>query len=67
VDSKEVAFRAAGKGAFIDAIKKAKPALLEPIVNMVTIPAENVATCRRPVGQPRARIRAGLRRAGWRR
>jgi len=43
VDSKEVAFRAAGKGAFIDAVSKAKPALLEPIVNMeVTIPAENV-------------------------
>ena len=43
VDSKEVAFRAAGKGAFIDAVVKAKPVLLEPIVNIeVTIPAENV-------------------------
>ncbi len=41
VDSKEVAFRAAGKWAFIDAIQKAKPALLEPIVDMeITVPAE---------------------------
>ncbi len=40
VDSKEVAFRAAGKWAFIDAVHKAKPALLEPIVDMeVTVPA----------------------------
>jgi len=40
VDSKEVAFRTAGKYAFIDAILKAKPVLLEPIVNMeVTIPS----------------------------
>jgi len=41
VDSKEVAFRAAGKWAFIDAIQKAKPVLLEPIVDMeITVPAE---------------------------
>ena len=40
VDSKEVAFRAAGKFAFIDAIKNAKPTILEPIVNMeITVPA----------------------------
>ena len=39
VDSKEVAFRAAGKFAFIDAISKAKPALLEPVVDMeISIP-----------------------------
>ncbi|GAH50885.1 unnamed protein product [marine sediment metagenome] len=43
VDSKEVAFRAAGKGAFADAILKAKPVLLEPIVNIeVNTPAENM-------------------------
>ena len=40
VDSKEVAFRTAGKNAFIDAVLRARPALLEPIVSMeVTIPA----------------------------
>jgi elongation factor G len=41
VDSQEVAFRSAGKGAFADAVKKAKPALLEPVVNMeITVPAD---------------------------
>ncbi len=39
VDSKEVAFRSAGKNAFINAISKAKPVLLEPIVNLeVSVP-----------------------------
>ena len=40
VDSKEVAFRAAGKWAFIDAVKNAKPAILEPLVNMeISVPS----------------------------
>ncbi len=57
VDSKEVAFRAAGKGAFIDAVKKAKPALLEPIVNMeVTIPAENVGDIAGDLSSKRGRV-----------
>lgn len=57
VDSKEVAFRTAGKGAFIDAIKKAKPALLEPIVNMeVTIPAENVGDIAGDLSSKRGRV-----------
>ena len=34
VDSKEVAFISAGKKAFVDAILKAKPVILEPIVHM---------------------------------
>ena len=34
VDSKEVAFVAAGKKAFLDAIAKANPQVLEPIVNL---------------------------------
>ncbi len=34
VDSKEVAFIAAGKRAFMDAISKARPIILEPIVNV---------------------------------
>ncbi|MFA9477306.1 elongation factor G [Phycisphaerales bacterium AB-hyl4] len=39
VDSKEVAFVTAGKRAFIDAFNKAKPVLLEPMVNLeVTVP-----------------------------
>jgi elongation factor G len=41
VDSKEVAFRTAGRGAMRDAISKAKPVLLEPIVNLeVVVPAQ---------------------------
>jgi len=34
VDSKEVAFTSAGKRAFMDAIVKARPIILEPIVNI---------------------------------
>ncbi|MFO1281137.1 MAG: elongation factor G [Burkholderiales bacterium] len=43
VDSKEVAFVSAGKKAFIDAISKARPIVLEPIVNLeVHCPAEKM-------------------------
>jgi elongation factor G len=57
VDSKEVAFRTAGKGAFIDAVMKAKPALLEPIVNIeVTIPAENVGDIAGDLSSKRGRV-----------
>jgi elongation factor G len=57
VDSKEVAFRAAGKGAFIDALKKAKAVLLEPIVNMeVTIPAENMGDIAGDLASKRGRV-----------
>jgi elongation factor G len=41
VDSKEVAFIAAGKRAFLDAITKARPMLLEPVVDIqVTAPED---------------------------
>ena len=57
VDSKEVAFRSAGKGAFLDALEKAKPVLLEPIVNMeVTIPAENVGDITGDLASKRGRV-----------
>lgn len=57
VDSKEVAFRAAGKGAFADALAKAKPVLLEPIVNIeVTIPAENVGDIAGDLASKRGRV-----------
>ena len=43
VDSKEIAFKMAGRNAFLDAIVKAKPVILEPIVNMeITVPSENM-------------------------
>jgi len=57
VDSKEVAFRAAGKGAFSDGVSKAKPVLLEPIVNMeITIPAENMGDITGDLASRRGRI-----------
>ncbi len=57
VDSKEVAFRSAGKGAFLDALEKARPVLLEPIVNMeVTIPAENVGDIAGDLASKRGRV-----------
>ena len=57
VDSKEVAFRAAGKGAFLDALQKAKPVLLEPIVDMeVTVPSENVGDITGDLASRRGRI-----------
>lgn len=43
VDSKEVAFVAAGKRAFVDAISKAKPVVLEPVAKIeITTPNESV-------------------------
>jgi elongation factor G len=43
VDSKEVAFVAAGRKAFLDAITKAKPIVLEPIVGVeINCPANNM-------------------------
>jgi len=57
VDSKEVAFRAAGKGAFTDAVQKAKPVLLEPIVNMeVTVPADNMGDIAGDLASKRGRV-----------
>ena len=57
VDSKEVAFRAAGKWAFIDAIQKAKPTVLEPIVNMeITVPEDKVGSITGDLAGKRGRI-----------
>jgi elongation factor G len=40
VDSKEIAFVTAGRKAFVDAVSKARPALLEPVVDVeITAPA----------------------------
>lgn len=41
VDSKEVAFVAAGRKAFLDAIHKAKPQVLEPIVDLQVMVPDN--------------------------
>lgn len=43
VDSKEIAFVAAGRKAFLDAIEQASPMVLEPIVDVsISAPAENM-------------------------
>ncbi len=40
VDSKEIAFIQAGKKAFLDAVNKARPIVMEPIVNVeITVPS----------------------------
>ena len=57
VDSKEVAFVTAGKRAFIDAVQKAKPVLLEPMVNIeVTIPNEFMGDIAGDLSGKRGRI-----------
>jgi len=57
VDSKEIAFRTAGKFAFKEAFSKAKPVLLEPIVNMeVTCPEHHVGTITGDLSSKRGRI-----------
>ena len=57
VDSKEVAFRAAGKYAFKDAVMKAKPALLEPVVKMeITVPDDKVGAITGDLSGRRGRI-----------
>jgi elongation factor G len=57
VDSKEVAFRTAGKYALKDAISKARPALLEPIVNIqVTVPEAHVGSITGDLSGKRGRI-----------
>ena len=66
VDSKEVAFVSAGKKAFLDAIEKARPIVLEPIVSVEIIcpEAQHRRHRRRPVvaarpGHRHARAAAG--------
>jgi elongation factor G len=57
VDSKEVAFKTAGKLAFRDALLKAKPALLEPIVNMeITVPEDKMGAITGDLSGKRGRI-----------
>jgi elongation factor G len=57
VDSKEVAFVAAGKKAFLDAILKARPQVLEPIVDLaVTAPEAHMGDITGGLAAKRARI-----------
>jgi elongation factor G len=57
VDSKEVAFVAAGKKAFLDAIAKARPQVLEPIVDLdVSVPEQHMGDISGGLAGKRARI-----------
>lgn len=57
VDSKEVAFVAAGKKAFLDAIHKARPQVLEPIVDLdVNAPEQHMGDISGGLASKRARI-----------
>jgi len=57
VDSKEVAFVTAGKRAFVDAVLKARPQVLEPIVDLeVVAPEANMGDVSGHLAGKRARI-----------
>ena len=57
VDSKEVAFIAAGKKAFLDAFHKARPVVLEPIVDIsVTAPSSAMGDINADLSGKRGRI-----------
>lgn len=57
VDSSEIAFKIAARGAFKDGMQKAKPVLLEPIMTVrVTIPGEYMGDCTGDLNHKRGRI-----------
>jgi elongation factor G len=57
VDSKEVAFVSAGRKAFLDALQKAAPIVLEPIMRMeITAPASAIGDITGDLATKRARI-----------
>ncbi|HYD58210.1 MAG TPA: elongation factor G [Burkholderiales bacterium] len=58
VDSKDVAFMSAGRKAFLDALAKARPIVLEPIVNVqITAPEEKMGDIAGELSGHRAHIR----------
>jgi len=57
VDSKEVAFISAGRKAFLDAIAKARPIVLEPIVGVeISCPAGNMGDVTGDLSQRRGQV-----------
>lgn len=61
VDSKEVAFVTAGRKAFIDAVQKAKPRLLEPFVSVeVTVPSRYMGDLAGHMSTKRGRVQETL-------
>ena len=57
VDSKEIAFVTAGKKAFVDAVAKARPVILEPVVTIqVKTPASAVGDITGDLSSMRGRV-----------
>jgi elongation factor G len=57
VDSKDIAFQIAGRGAFKEAFMKAKPILLEPVVSVeVTAPVDNLGDLQGDLASRRGRV-----------
>jgi len=57
VDSKEIAFVTAGRKAFIDAVAKAKPVVLEPIVDIqITAPSNSMGDIAGDLSSRRGRV-----------
>ncbi len=57
VDSNEISFITAGRKAFLDAIGKARPIVLEPIVNVeITIPNDNMGDITGDLSSRRGRV-----------
>lgn len=62
VDSKEIAFMVAGRKAFRDAVQKARPLLMEPIVHIeISVPDENMGEVTADLATRRAQIN-GMRK-----
>ena len=67
VDSKEVAFVAAGRKAFLDAIRKANPIVLEPVVRIdITAPESAIGDITGDLATKRARINGNTTLPGHR-
>jgi elongation factor G len=57
VDSKEVAFASAGRKAFLEAVQKANPIVLEPVMRVeITAPASSIGDITGDLATRRARI-----------
>jgi elongation factor G len=57
VDSKEIAFASAGRKAFLDAVRKAGPIVLEPVMRLeITAPATSIGDLTGDLATRRARI-----------
>jgi len=57
VDSKEVAFASAGRKAFLEAVQKAHPIVLEPVMRLeITAPASSIGDITGDLATRRARI-----------